>query len=119
MSRKSPARHWRDRALDAIEASAETRGFVSGMDFDAFGADARTVKAVFANLSIIGEAIVHIPAEKLATRAEIPWAKVRGMRNFVAHVYFGVDLRIVWETLQTDLVPLEAALRAILDADPA
>lgn len=119
MSRKDPARHWRDRALDAIEASQETREFVQEMEFAAFAADARTVKAVLANFSIMGEATAYIPEERLATHPEIPWVKVRAMRNIMVHVYFGIDLQIVWETIHQDLLPMEAALRDMLDRKDA
>jgi uncharacterized protein with HEPN domain len=31
-----------------------------------------------------------------------------GMRDKLIHDYFGVDLRVVWKTLQIDLPPLKA-----------
>lgn len=110
MSRRDPHRHWRDRALDAIEASEETRRFVAAMTFEDFAADPRTVKAVLANLAIIGEAINHIPEERLAAYPRVVWHQIRGARNVIAHMYFGIDLTIIWNTVQQDLPPLENAL---------
>ena len=40
------------------------------------------------------------------------------MRNKLIHEYFGVDLEIVWETINQDLSPLEAAVRDILGVPP-
>jgi uncharacterized protein with HEPN domain len=37
-----------------------------------------------------------------------------GMRDVLIHEYFGVDLSIVWETLQTDLPGLVQGLRQML-----
>jgi uncharacterized protein with HEPN domain len=37
------------------------------------------------------------------------------MRDRLIHDYFGVDLDIVWDVLQTKIAPLRAALRRILD----
>ena len=37
-----------------------------------------------------------------------------GMRNILIHQYGDVDLELVWDTLQTDLVALVAALEATL-----
>ena len=36
------------------------------------------------------------------------------MRNIAVHEYFGVDNRIVWETLQKNLPPLLALLRRLI-----
>jgi uncharacterized protein with HEPN domain len=38
-----------------------------------------------------------------------------GMRNHLTHDYFGVDLDIVWQTIQDDLRSLETAIKAILN----
>ncbi|MGA2734132.1 MAG: HepT-like ribonuclease domain-containing protein [Syntrophobacteraceae bacterium] len=35
------------------------------------------------------------------------------MRNFMIHEYFGVSDRILWDTIQIDLPPLEGHLRNI------
>ena len=36
------------------------------------------------------------------------------MRNRLIHEYFGVDLDIIWQTIQDDLMPLETAIKTIL-----
>lgn len=36
------------------------------------------------------------------------------MRNRVTHEYFGVDVKVLWETVRGDLPPLLATLRATL-----
>jgi uncharacterized protein with HEPN domain len=37
------------------------------------------------------------------------------MRNRLIHEYFGVDLEIVWQTVQEDLELLEVAVKTMLD----
>jgi uncharacterized protein with HEPN domain len=37
------------------------------------------------------------------------------MRNVVVHAYFGVNQRIVWDTIQLNLPPLVALLEALQD----
>lgn len=39
------------------------------------------------------------------------------MRNFVVHEYSGVDLRIVWDTIEDDLPPLVPMLRHVLQQE--
>jgi uncharacterized protein with HEPN domain len=42
------------------------------------------------------------------------------MRNKVAHEYFGVDVRVLWQTVREDLPPLLETLRALAArSDPA
>jgi uncharacterized protein with HEPN domain len=36
------------------------------------------------------------------------------MRNKLIHEYFGVDLEVVWRTVQEDLPPLVGAVQQIL-----
>lgn len=41
------------------------------------------------------------------------------MRNRLIHEYFGVDLNIVWQTIEEDIKPLEATIRKIfLELEP-
>jgi len=37
------------------------------------------------------------------------------MRNRLIHEYFGVDLDIVWQTIEEDLEPLEKAVKKIIE----
>jgi len=37
------------------------------------------------------------------------------MRNIVIHEYFQVNLSIIWQTIQEDLVSLEASLRQLIN----
>lgn len=51
----------------------------------------------------------------IATHPEIPWQDIRCMRNHITHVYFGIDLEIVWDTAtrwNPDLLARLPAVRA-------
>lgn len=63
---------------------------------------------------VLGEAASALKEVGPTLAPEIPWADIRGMRNRVAHEYFGVDVRVLWETVREDLPSLLAALRAVL-----
>jgi uncharacterized protein with HEPN domain len=84
-------RDWRLYADDIIEACGKIRRYTAGMTFDAFVADDRTCDAVIRNIEIIGEAAKKLPDEVIAKAPAVPWRKVRGMRDVVAHGYFGLD----------------------------
>lgn len=54
-------------------------------------------------------------SESLRTQhPEIPFAEIIGMRNRLIHAYFGVDLEIVWKTVQDDLPTLKGEVRTLL-----
>jgi uncharacterized protein with HEPN domain len=109
-----PNRDWRLYAEDLIEACGKVRRYVSGMTFEAFMADERTRDAVMRNIEIIGEAAKGIPDRVAAGAPEIPWRNVRGMRDILAHGYFGASQEIVWVTATTLMDPLEAGVRKLL-----
>jgi uncharacterized protein with HEPN domain len=49
------------------------------MSRDEFLSDAKTIKAVAANLTIIGEAARHVPDNRVQAHSEIPWPLMTGM----------------------------------------
>ena len=67
--------------------------------------------AIERNLQIIGEAANHLPAEITDAHPEIAWPQIRGFRNILVHQYFGVDLQIVREVVDTYLPALTESLR--------
>ncbi len=71
--------------------------------------------AVIRNITVIGEAARSVPREIADAHPEIPWKVMRGIRNVVVHVYFGIDVRVLWDTSQDDLPPLVEPLRNLLE----
>ncbi len=63
---------------------------------------------------IIGEAASHVTNELRIQNSHIPWEDIIGMRNWMVHAYFDVDLDLVWETTTYDLPPLIADLEQLL-----
>ena len=84
------------------------------MTYEAFIADEIRVDATLRNIEIIGEAAGNLPDEVRAKSSEIPWRLIGDMRNLLAHGYFSVSLRIVWDTATTQIEPLERAVRRLL-----
>ena len=107
-------RGWKERVEDILDAIAEIQAFTQGMDFDAFRADAKTLKAVELDFIVIGEAANQIPDEVEEKYPEVPWSLMRAMRNRLVHVYFSIDERLLWETIQNDLPVLVPALQSLL-----
>ena len=73
----------------------------------------KTTYAVVRGLEIIGEASKNIPKDIKENYPDIPWKEIAGMRDKIAHEYFGVDLKIVWQTIQEDLPFYEKTINRI------
>lgn len=73
--------------------------------------------AIERNLQIIGEAVNHLPEEITSAHPEIEWPQIRGFRNILVHQYFGVDVEVVRDVVQTYLPPLADVLRGHVTAD--
>jgi uncharacterized protein with HEPN domain len=109
-----PIRNWKLRVQDILEAIEGARNYVTGMSFEDFLRDGRTIDAVIRKLTVIGEAAVHVPESICGESPDIPWIDMRAMRNFIVHEYFGVSERIVWDTVQNDPPAIIEPLKRLL-----
>lgn len=107
-------RDWRDRVRDILDAIAEIKKFTRGMDYKSFQEDDKAIRAVEMNFIIIGEAANQIPEDIEERYTNIPWSLMRAMRNRIVHVYFKVDERLMWDTVQNDLPLLVPQLEKLL-----
>ena len=88
---------------------------MADQDEEAFTTDRKTQDAVIRNLEIIGEAAGNLPEQLPKTAPEIDWRKIRGLRNILIHEYFGINLPIIWDVVQSKLGPLETVCRKLLE----
>ncbi len=70
-----PAREWRLRVEDILEAIVRIERYVEGLTFEQFQADQKTVDAVIRNLEIIGEAVRHLATRRETLPTGIPWER--------------------------------------------
>jgi uncharacterized protein with HEPN domain len=70
--------------------------------------------AVERQLFIIGEAAAHLPDEWTSRRPEVPWRRIVGLRNILAHAYWRIDEDELWEIATNKVRPLAEAVAALL-----
>jgi len=103
-----------DYLNDILESIADIREFTAGMTRESFAGDKKTIKAVVRSLEVIGEAANKLPNHIKEMHPEISWQETVDMRNRLIHEYFGVDLDIVWQTIEEDLEPLDKTVERII-----
>ena len=108
-------REYLDYLQDILDAARKAQQFVAGMDLSQFVADDKTNFAVVRALEIIGEAAKRVPSSMRTRYAHLPWREMAGIRDKLIHEYFGVDLRVVWQTLQDDLPFISEAIAQIME----
>jgi uncharacterized protein with HEPN domain len=106
-------REWHLYVADILQSIEKVRTYVEGMNFNDFEADSRTVDAVVRNLEVIGEAARRIPDNFKAKHSDLDWVAMVGLRNRIAHEYFGLSLAIIWTIVERDLPLLEDKLRVL------
>jgi len=102
--------------LDDIAAECvNIRNFVAGVDYEAFTANLEKVYAVAKAFENIGEAVKNLPKELLSEYSSIPWSEIAKMRDVLTHHYFGVDDKVLWDTLGEDFDEFEGVIREMRD----
>jgi uncharacterized protein with HEPN domain len=103
-----------DFVEDVVNAMNKAEKFVEGMSYEEFAQDEKTVFAVIRAVEVIGEAVKNIPGDVRKDYPEIPWRGMAGMRNKVIHEYFGVDLKVVWETIKERIPEVKPSFEKML-----
>lgn len=81
-----------DDIIDAIHNIEED---TEGVNFDEFDRDRRRKDAVIRNFEIIGEATKKLSEGIKSQYPYIPWRRIAGLRDVVAHGYFHVDYELI------------------------
>ncbi len=111
----------RQSLLDILQSAELILTYVEGVSESRFYHDEPQLQdAVIRRLMVIGEAASRVSVEGQNSLTDVEWAQVRGMRNRLVHEYDGIDLAIVWKTVQTIIPALVESLKEAisLNANP-
>ena len=103
----------RERLLDLREAIERIDKYAAARR-SALEHDELIQTWVIYHLQIIGEAARALSPELRDRYSDVPWAQIIGMRNILAHRYFGIDVDIVWSAVENDLPQLKSKIDLIL-----
>ena len=103
--------------LDMLVAARDARKFATGLTFAEFKQSRLHQNAILKSIEIIGEGCSKISEETKLAYPDIEWKKIAAIRNVVAHKYFEVDLKIIWNVVQNDILYLINHLELIVPAE--
>ena len=107
-----------DRINHMLEAVRKALRSVDGINKSTFLASEDKKAAAERYVILIGEAANMFSDELKEKYPLIPWHKMIGMRNFIAHEYMKVDYDLIWDTVKNDFPTLLPQLEDIAAAYP-
>ncbi len=88
--------------------------YTNNISYDEFKNNSMMVEACVFNLSQIGELVNKLDKEYIERYSEIPWFKMRGLRNRIVHDYEGMNLKLIWEIIDIDIALLRHQLLELI-----
>jgi uncharacterized protein with HEPN domain len=89
--------------------------YLKDVSYDRFASNKMIIDAVVRELEIIGEASNNLSDEFRKEHSGVLWRRMKDLRNFLIHEYFGVNTKVVWDTCKDDLPQLKSFIEKILD----
>lgn len=100
---------------DILESIKRIEEYVEGLSLEKTRKNKLVIDGVVRNLEIIGEAVKNIAPEIKEKYKEIEWKKISGLRDILAHEYYGIDIEVVWDIIKKKLPPLKKQVKIILN----
>jgi uncharacterized protein with HEPN domain len=107
------------RLRHMLEAAREAVSFAQSRSRDDLNRDRMLVLSLVKAIEIAGEAAFQISEPTRNELPDLPWADIIGMRHRLVHVYFDINLDILWQTVQVDLPVLIAQIEQLLSTERA
>jgi uncharacterized protein with HEPN domain len=102
---------------DILESGTKILGYTAHFSFEEFCSNPMAFDAVLYNLEIIGEAAKNLPPDIRSRCPEVDWRKIAGLRDVIAHEYFGLEKETLWDIVQHKITPLLEKVKHILDTE--
>ena len=99
---------------DILDAIQRIESYTTQVSKQGFIENFMMQDAVMLQIEIIGEATNSISEAFQEKHDEIPWAQMRALRNRIVHDYRGINLNVIWDTVQNDLPALKRQAQDIL-----
>lgn len=100
---------------DIFESIELIEKYSKNLNYNKFLENNEAQDAIMRRIEIIGEAAKSVPLKIRKEHPNIPWKQIAGMRNMLAHEYFGIVMKRIWDTTQKDLPKLKKQILKIIE----
>lgn len=101
--------------IDILNSCESIARFISNKLKDEFYNDEMLQEAVMRKIEIIGEATNRISDDLKNLYPDLPWKKMKAIRNILIHMYDELDLDIVWDTAVNDIPIVKNRIKEIIE----
>ena len=95
---------------DILESVEKIEEYTNSISEAEFLKNTQSQDSVIRRIEIIGEAVKRIPSEFRDKHPDIPWKKIAGMRDILAHEYASVLMSRVWKVAKEDILTLKVQI---------
>ncbi len=100
-----------------LAAAARVTHYAAGMSSAGdLTRDRQAFEAILYNLFVLGEAAKAVPVDVRDRWPDIEWRRMAGLRDVLAHEYFGIDDEIIWDVVKSKLPVLIAKVGVVIAA---
>lgn len=100
--------------IDILNACESIAKFIGNKSIDNFYEDEILQAAIIRKFEIVGEASNRISDDLKNNYSELPWKKMKALRNILIHMYDELDLDIIWDTAIRDIPGLKNKIEKII-----
>ena len=79
-----------------------------------FNNSERDFDATMMNFVVIGEIIDKLSDELINNNSQIDWIRIKGLRNIIAHNYFGINVDSIWQIIINDIPKFKLEISEII-----
>ncbi len=91
--------------------------YTEGLSAEQFATNELVNDAVLRNLELLGEAAKQIPDAVRQRHPEVPWRRIAGLSDVLAHAYFGLEDDTIWQIVSSSVPALSVQLSAVALAE--
>jgi uncharacterized protein with HEPN domain len=88
--------------------------YCEGMSQEQFFTNDLVVDAVLRNLELLGETAKQIPDDVRQLYPIVPWRRIAGLRDVLAHAYSGLEEGTIWQAMSQSIPALTAQLDVVV-----
>jgi len=99
---------------DVLDSIRRIENYTMGVGKESFLENFMMQDAVMYQIEIIGESSNSISDEFQDKHSHLPWMQMRAIRNKIVNDYRGINLHIIWDTVNNDLPALKIQIEKLL-----